>query len=263
MTEPNTEKNQVPCSENVSLRKFSWFKTGGNATKIYFPTSVQQLADLVARLNREETSYKIIGETTNLLFLDDKRYGVLVSTTKLDSLEYYPERREIIAETGYPLPNLSRFALGKRVRGFAGLEGIPGTIDGAVFMNASAFGCGIGDCLSKVEILDLDGSLRTMDVEELKLSHRDSIFKSGCHPGVITRAFFEAETGDEKAIYRFMEDCHARRHRSLKYMYPNLGSIFAGSVYRSMGAKDLYSRICGALFYFFGYRFKSWGKETP
>jgi len=259
----NSEALDTPFYDEVKLRDFSWFRTGGIAKRIYYPDSVERLAKLIARLNHEGTQFKVIGETTNLMFLDDVSYGVLVSTTKLNKITYSPDQKEIITETGYSLPDLARLALKLSISGFAGLEGIPGTIGGAVFMNASAFGCGIGDCLKIVEIITKDGCIETLSKDELKLTHRDSIFKSGGHPGIVCRAYFNAESGNPKTIYRFMEDCHARRHRSFEYMYPNLGSIFAGSVYRSMGNKDFYFRICGALFYFFGYQFKSFGKETP
>lgn len=253
----------VPYKEQVNLREFSWFKTGGSANRIYFPETIEKMAALVGNLTTEGIRFKVIGETTNLLFLDERQYGVLISTVKLNRITYRPDQKEIEVETGHMLPELSRFALNRSLKGFAGLEGIPGTVGGAVFMNASAFGYGISRCLSRVEIIMPDGSLETLGHDDLHFAHRDSVFKSGGHPGIIARAFFRAEPGDAKSIYRTMEDCHARRHRSFEYMYPNLGSIFAGSVYRSMGRKDPYFRICAALFYFFGYRFKSFGKETP
>lgn len=249
--------------ERVSLRDFSWFKTGGTAARIHFPVSVGELATLVGSLNAEGTPFKIIGETTNLLFLDDREYGILISTKKLDRIHHDEQRGEIEVETGYLLPDLSRYALNRSIKGFAGLEGIPGTIGGAVFMNASAFGYGISRCLTRVEVIMPDGSFKSLSHDELRFAHRDSVFKSGGHAGIISRAFFKAEPGNQKSIYRVMEDCHSRRHRSFEYMYPNLGSIFAGSVYRSMGKHDPYFRICAALFYFLGYRFKSLGKETP
>ncbi len=263
MQESATTKVRAQHLERVNLREFSWFKTGGTASRIHFPETIDELATLIGSLNAEGTPFKIIGETTNLLFLDDREYGILISTKKLDRIHHDPEQGQIEVETGYLLPELSRYALNRSIKGFAGLEGIPGTIGGAVFMNASAFGYGISRCLTSVEVVMPDGSLKSLSHEELRFAHRDSVFKSGRHPGIIIRAFFKAERGDPKSIYRVMEDCHSRRHRSFEYMYPNLGSIFAGSVYRSMGKRDHYFHICAALFYFFGYRFKSIGKETP
>jgi len=263
MQSSTTLPENVLHVDHLNLRNFSWFKTGGCASRIYFPETIDSMAVLIAKLHACGIPFKVIGETTNLLFLDDRKYGVLISTTKLSEIIYCPDRKEITAEAGYPLPDLSRFALKHSIKGFAGLEGIPGTIGGAVFMNASAFGYCIGDCLTRVEIIRPDGAMETLEKDDLKLSHRDSVFKSGRHPGTVCRAFFRAEIGDRKSIYRVMEDFHARRHRSFEYMYPNLGSIFAGSVYRSMAKKDLYFRICGALFYFFGHRLNSLGMETP
>lgn len=253
----------IPYRSQVNLREFSWFKTGGSAACIYFPVKIDEMAYLVSQLHAKNTPFKVIGETTNLLFLDDVSYGVFISTTQLNGIQYDSESSEIVVETGYLLPDLSRFALHHSIQGFASLEGIPGTIGGGVFMNASAFGYGISDYLVRVEVIMPDGSIESLCHEELCFAHRDSVFKSARHLGIISRAWFKVVRGDQRSIYRDMENYHSQRHRSFEYMYPNLGSIFAGSVYRSMGRKDPYFRFCAALFYFFGYKLKSIGKETP
>ena len=178
-------------------------------------------------------------------------------------MRYQADESCFIAETGALLPDLSRLALLHSMNGYAGLEGIPGTIGGAVFMNAGAYGYSIDKVLRKIEIITPDGEIRAMTAAELGLKHRDSLLRQGSLKGIVARAWFNAEPGDERRIYREMELFHAKRHKYLEYMYPNLGSLFVGSVYRELGRNDLWYRIVSALFLGLNYKFKIFRRESP
>lgn len=256
-------QEQIHFEQDVLLRRYSWFKTGGTASLIVNPSSILQLSIAIALLNRLRVPYKLIGETTNLLFLDDARYSCFICTKRISSLNIDHENKLIVAESGAMLADLSRLALYSAVSGLAGFEGIPGTIGGAVFMNAGAYGVDVKQVLEKVEVVLPDGAIRVMPADQLDLSYRNSVFKKGNHPGVVCRAFFRSKPGDQHDIYTEMENIHAIRHRNYEYMYPNLGSIFAGSIYRSLGKKDKFFALAAAAYYLFNYRIRLNRRETP
>ena len=257
------EGQSIPHATDVALKEFSWFKSGGRTRLLISPQTVGQLHEALKLLVRHGTAYKVIGETSNLLFLDDADYTCLLSTKGVNGMRYQADERCFIAETGALLPDLSRLALLHSMNGYAGLEGIPGTIGGAVFMNAGAYGYSIDKVLRKIEIITPDGEIRAMTAAELGLKHRDSLLRQGSLKGIVARAWFNAEPGDERRIYREMELFHAKRHKYLEYMYPNLGSLFVGSVYRELGRNDLWYRIVSALFLGLNYKFKIFRRESP
>lgn len=253
----------IPCSADVALKEFSWFKSGGSIRLLISPETVEQLHEAVRVLVRHSAHYKVVGETSNLLFLDDADYACLLCTKGVNGMSFDAENGCMVAETGAKLPDLSRLALRHSIHGFAGLEGIPGTIGGAVFMNAGAYGYSIDKVLKQIELITPEGELQVLEAGELGLRHRDSLLRQGKMKGIVARAWFAAKPGDPKRIYGEMELFHAKRHKYLEYMYPNLGSLFVGSVYRELGKKDLVYRVIAALFLGLNYKFKIFRRESP
>lgn len=257
------EKHAVPFYTDVDLKEFSWFKSGGSIRLLISPETVEQLHDAVRLLVQQRISYKVVGETSNLLFLDDADYGCLLCTKGVSGMSFDAHNSLIVAEAGALLPELSRLALRHSIHGFAGLEGIPGTIGGAVFMNAGAYGYSVDKVLRKIDLITPEGEMRTLEASELGLKHRDSLLRQGNLKGIVARAWFDATPGDPRNIYGEMELFHAKRHKYLEYMYPNLGSLFVGSVYRELGKKDIYYRVVSALFLGLNYKFKVFRRESP
>jgi UDP-N-acetylmuramate dehydrogenase len=198
-----------------------------------------------------------------MLFLDDLDYGLIVSTLKIREVRFDRENKEIHAECGAKLPGLSRLALQESADGFAGLEGIPGTIGGAVFMNAGAYGDSIHLILKAVDVVTADGEILRMESHQLGFSYRNSVFRDGRCPHFVVRAIFHLRPGDQARIGRKMEVVHSKRHKYNEYSYPNLGSVFSGSVYRALAKRDRYYWAVSSLFYVFNYRFKILRRESP
>lgn len=257
------QSHGIPFERNTALKEFSWFKSGGTVGMVIHPETVEQLISAVAILKKHAMPYKVIGETSNLMFLDDCDYTCLICTRRMKHLNHDSANRVIEVDAGVMLPDLSRFALAASVGGYAGFEGIPGTIGGAVFMNAGAYGFSINQVLIEVDVLQPDGKVETLPADVLGLKHRDSVFKQGSNTGLILRARFRADPGNQSEIYGHMELFHAKRHKYLEYMYPNLGSLFAGSVYRALGEHDLYYKIVSSAFMAINYRFKPFRRESP
>ncbi|MFS8038142.1 FAD-binding protein [Xanthobacter sp. AM11] len=253
----------IPFEEGVDLTVFTYMKTGGVAHLVIYPNTTEHLRLAINALRAQKLRFKVVGNTSNLLFLDNTDYSILVCTVRLTNLLYSKEKGLLIADCGVTIPDLARRALLECVDGFEGFEGIPGTLGGGIFMNAGAYGYELKDLLVKADIIDRDGQMRTVDAKELGLAHRTSIMRSAPNDWIVATLYFRATKGDPAVIYSKMELFHAKRHKYTEYMYPNLGSIFSGSPYRAMSRKDVVFRIYAALYYFFGYKLKIFRRESP
>lgn len=249
---------------NVNLSELTWLKTGGTALAVLYPKNTNELVNCVKILKKCKLTYKVIGGTSNLLFLDEIEYTCLLSTKEMKEVKYISKANEFIVGSGFMLPDFSRFALYNGVTGYEGLEGIPGTMGGAVYMNAGAYGYEIKDVLKSIEIVDYNGEIRIYKTEELDFKNRHSALSSGNVKGIVAKCWFDAsKKEDTYLIESRMELYHSKRHKYLEYMYPNLGSIFSGSIYRVLGYNDKYTYFMSSIFYFFNYRFKIFRRESP
>ncbi len=256
-------KAHLNFEENVNLSKITYLRTGGTANYIIFPRTNDEVCEAIKIMNRLSIKFKVVGATSNLLFLDDKVYSCLLSTDRLKGMLVNQRTGLIEAGSGDMLPELSRFALLHSSTGFEGLEGIPGTVGGAVFMNAGAYGYEIKNVLEFVEIVDFEGNLKKLDKVDLKLGRRISSLRKGEVTGVIVRCYFKFQKEDPSKIAYRMENYHAKRHKYQDFLYPSLGSIFSGQVYKALGEKDRYFKLVSAFFYLFGYKWKIFRRESP
>lgn len=257
------KSEMIEFQEDIELSQLSYMKTGGIAKLLVLPKSSDEVSASIKILNNNAIKYKIIGATSNLLFLDEVDYSCLLSITNLKGISFDSQNNEISAYAGTMLADLSRFSLLKSVTGFEGLEGIPGTVGGAVFMNAGAYGYEIKNVLNSIEIIDEDGNGKLLPVEELGLKYRNSIFKQGLLKGVIVKANFDAKQGNVKAIESRMELFHAKRHKYQEFLYPNLGSTYSGSVYRVLGKKDPLFKVVSMVYFLLNYKIKLFRRESP
>lgn len=257
------KRHNISFRSQVDLRAFSYFKSGGVANLIIFPSSIDELSICLGLTKEMGVACKVIGETSNLLFLDDAEYGCLVSTTRLNRTDFHRDAKRISCEAGAMLPDVARFALLNSIKGFAGFEGIPGTIGGAVFMNAGAYGYSIDQVLDSIELMDESGKVQSIQASDLGLEYRDSKIKRGEIQGVIVRAHFRADKGNRQSIYQEMEVFHAKRHKYQDFIYPSLGSVFSGSIYRALGDRDLVYRLVSAGYFLMNYKLRLFRRESP
>lgn len=253
----------VEFQENVDLAKTSYLKTGGLAKLIIIPRTKAEVIYCVESLRKEGRNYKIIGATSNLLFLDNAEYSCLLLTTNLKGIWIDENANEIIAGSGEMLGDLSRFALINSITGFEGLEGIPGTVGGAVFMNAGAYGYETKKVLKWIELIDEYGKCVLLKTEELGLKYRNSLIKKGVIKGIIVSAAFSIRYFEQSQIEKRMELFHAKRHKYQEFLFPNLGSCFSGSIYRALGKKDYGFKIVSMLYFLFNYKFRIFRRESP
>ena len=229
------KKEKINFEENVNLRRFSYFKTGGNAKLIIYPNSENQIQLLMFFLKKHKLRYKVIGFTSNILFLDEYEYGLFISLERIAKIIFDENSQIINVTAGYSLGRFVDFCVDKGISGFECLEGIPGTIGGAITMNAGAYGQSISDFLINVNCIKPDGEFITYSIDELNYSYRNSLFR--VNPGIIILNInFSTRLGNVFELAFKKDMLNFKRKKYNDYTYPTLGSLFATlDIYKDLG----------------------------
>ena len=246
-----TELEKINCGkvlENCSLKQYTTYRAGGIADYIVFPESIEQLKNLISYLKEKNIKHKVVGYGSNLLFSDDGYRGVLIKLDALHTCEFYGTK--VVVGAGYPLMKLAIKAAKLGLTGLEFAAGIPGTIGGAIYMNAGAYKSDMGYIVSEIKVLTPELTVKTMYNRELEFHYRTSFLQT--HPGYIClEATLILTKGTEAAIRSVMEDRKKRRLMTQPLEYPSAGSVFrnpegiaAGKLIEDCGLKGM--RIGGA-----------------
>ena len=213
--------------EKVSLSSLTTFRIGGQADYVCYPTR-DELISLTQLCTKLGLDYFILGNGSNILALDEGYRGVIISTKGLDKI--FHTQNLVRIESGVALGRLCAFCL---VHGLSGLEplcGIPGTVGGAVVMNAGAFGLEFGDLVESVEYLE-NGVITNLKKSQLLFEYRKSFFtnRQNC---VILSVVIKLHNSTYHEIYQKMKEYAQMRMASQNVGYPSAGSVFkkCGSV---------------------------------
>lgn len=216
-------ENSISVIENEPLSKHTSFKIGGPARYFASVDSVDKLSILIKFLNSSKISYFILGNGSNILMPDNGYNGVVVKLSgEFENLDVSENTIEIGAAA-----TLKKLTLAAKENSFTGLEfayGIPGSVGGAVYMNAGAYGGEIKDVLSEVSAMDKEGNVKIFSLEESELSYRSSLFQK--NNMVILSAKFSLEKGDLKEITDKMNTLLEKRKSKQPLEYPSAGSTF-------------------------------------
>lgn len=216
-------ENSISFIENEPLAKHTSFKIGGPARYFASVDSVDKLSLLIKFLNSSKISYFILGNGSNILMPDSGYNGVVIKLSgEFENLNVSENTIEIGAAA-----TLKKLTLAAKENSFTGLEfayGIPGSVGGAVYMNAGAYGGEIKDVLSEVLAMDKEGNVKTFSLEESNLSYRSSLFQK--NDMVILSAKFSLEKGDIKEITDKMNTLLEKRKSKQPLEYPSAGSTF-------------------------------------
>ncbi len=218
------KKNKIgSIKEGVILKNYTTYKVGGVASLMVYPKDEDKLMLLLKKLNNENVRYKILGYGSNLIFSDDTFDGVII---KLDLLNKVKIKDTVItAGAGVSLVKLSYKALKEGLTGLEFASGIPGTIGGAVFMNAGAYKSDMGYIVSEVRVITPDLKIKTLYNKDLKYSYRNSFLKEN-PKYVCLEATIVLRHGDKKLIKELMETRRQKRLLSQPLEYPSAGSVF-------------------------------------
>lgn len=220
--------NLIPASrvqENVPLAPLTTFRAGGPARYFVIPETAEEFAAIVRFLEERHESYFVLGRGSNLL-VSDKGYGGTVIYTRktLNRIEKRKDGTGFTAECGALLQDLSLAAQAAGLQGLEFAHGIPGTVGGAVLMNAGAYGSEIKDVLRSAMILGKDGQIRERSVSELRLSYRSSAISDGS--GFVVSASFDLSLEDPGKIRETMNELMRRRKEKQPLEYASAGSTF-------------------------------------
>ena len=228
---------------NLPMSKMTTFRIGGSADVVYTAASEQELADVVKYLNTENIPYFSLGGGSNLLVRDSGYRGVVIRAGERLS-QISVNGKTVVAGAGARLSALSSAAVGASLSGLEFASGIPGSVGGALMMNAGAYDMEIKDTVKSARAVMPDGNIRNFTIEEMQLSYRHSAFME--NDAIIVSAEFELSEGDKDEIMAKIKDLNERRRKKQPLEYPSAGSTFkrpennfAGKLIEESGCSNL------------------------
>ena len=217
-----TEKT-VTVKEQLPLSAHTTFRIGGPAALAAFPENAEQVRTVLLTCRAYGIPCALVGNGSNLLCPDEGFAGCVLFTTAMKDITV--EDTVITAGAGASLASICCTARDRGLTGLAFAYGIPGTLGGAVYMNAGAYGGEIGDCILDVTYLDTKtGEMHTVPGSACGFAYRTSRFAE--HKDILLSARLCTEYGDTGAIRAEMEDIAARRREKQPLEYPSAGSAF-------------------------------------
>lgn len=206
-----------------SMKLHTTFRIGGNARYFVTPQTVEQVREVLLLCNRLELPYYIIGNGSNLLVSDAGYDGVIIQLFK-NFNKIHVQDNLIRAQAGALLSAVAVEAWKYSLTGFEFAGGIPGTIGGAVVMNAGAYGGEMKQIVKEVLVIDREGNIFVLSDEELELEYRKSVLQKKKYTAL--EVTVELEKGSEDSIYARMEELKELRKSKQPLEMPSAGSTF-------------------------------------
>lgn len=212
----------IQAIENSFLKDYTYTKTGGKAELLVFPKNSEELQQTIEFVNNEQLPVTILGNASNVIVTDGGLNGVVVMLEKMNNITL--EGTTVYAQAGVKLIKLSQFIQKNTLTGFEFACGIPGSVGGAVYMNAGAYGGEIKDVVVSVDVLTLSGELKTYTNEEMAFAYRYSILqKTG---DIVIGMTVSLEKGQQQEIDEKIEELTFLRTSKQPLEYPSCGSVF-------------------------------------
>ena len=209
--------------EAEPMRKHTTFRIGGPADLFVAPENTDEIKKLIAICKEEEVPYFILGNGSNLLVSDKGYRGVIIQLYRSFG-QITLKENEIHAQAGALLSGIAAMAREASLTGFEFAGGIPGTLGGAVVMNAGAYGGEMKDVLKEVTVLTPEGEIVTLQAGELQMGYRTSIIKEAGY--IVLEAVISLKKGDQDEIKSRMQELAGMRSSKQPLSYPSAGSTF-------------------------------------
>lgn len=228
---------------NEPLKKYSYTKTGGNSDILVMLDSIQDLQNIVKYTKNNSIPLTILGNGSNVLISDNGIRGITAITSNMDKIELL-DNNVVSCEAGITLSKVTEILIDNSLTGFEFACGIPGSIGGAIFMNAGAYGGEVKDVVIKVETIDNLGNIKTYNNEEMEFSYRHSKIQESNE--IITKVYFQLKKGNKDDIITKVNELNKLRSDKQPLEYPSCGSVFkrpeghfAGKLIQDAGCQGL------------------------
>lgn len=206
------------------LAPYTNTQVGGPAEWVFWPHRVQELIDVLALVRQEKMPVTVLGNASNLVIGDAGLEGLVIFLSHLNQITINRDDQTLKAGAGVPLIDVTQAALQDSLSGIEWAAGIPGSVGGAVYMNAGAYGGESADWISSITVLTPTNEIKTYQNAELDFGYRHSLVQTT--GDVILDATFKLVPGEFKAIEMLMEDFNTRRALRQPLEYPSCGSTF-------------------------------------
>lgn len=218
----STEFPNVKVFYNEPLKKYTFTRTGGAAAMLVFPKDKNEASEVMQWLQSHHISTTILGNASNVIIKDGGISGAVVMLNDMSHLEV--KGTQIVAEGGVALIDVSKEAAKNTLTGLEFACGIPGSVGGAIFMNAGAYGGEVSEVVEYVEVITPEGKLKTYSKEELDFSYRHSyVQKTG---DLVIEVGFRLTKGIQEEIDQKVAELTHLRQSKQPLEYPSCGSVF-------------------------------------
>ena len=207
---------------NEPLSQYSYTKVGGKADALVFPQTKQEVQQMIEWVDTNQVPLTILGNLSNLIVMDGGIRGVVMILTRMNQIQV--EGETVIADAGASLIETTQVARDHHLTGLEFACGIPGSIGGAIFMNAGAYGGEIKDLPLEIETLTRTGKFKTYSTQTAQFGYRHSIFQDNHE--VVLQVKFQLEPGEIDLIQSEMDRLTELRTSKQPLELPSCGSVF-------------------------------------
>ena len=217
------EDKKIEYEEDISMKNLTSFKIGGRVKVLVSPSEIESFAVVFKFLKKYNIPYFLLGNGSNILFKDKDFFGVAVSSKNLNKIRIL-ENNIVECESGVNLFKLCRFLKTNSLSGMEELFGIPGSLGGAIYMNAGAYGVEIKDLLLCVCYFDEKENLVEKETKDLDFFYRYSVFQKTNN--FIVSAKMKLRNGKADDIEKKMKEIFQKRVEKQPLNFPSAGSVF-------------------------------------
>lgn len=212
----------IEIKQDEPLMNYTYTHTGGPADWLAFPETVDQVRELVNYVHEHKMSLTVLGNASNLIVGDGGIDDLTIILTRLNKVEVHDNK--VIAQAGASYVETTKAARDNKLTGLEFAAGIPGSIGGAIFMNAGAYGGETKNVVSEATVMLPDGTIKHLSNEELDFGYRHSSVQD--NNGIVLDATFTLEPGNYDDIKAKMDDLNERRAAKQPLDLPSCGSVF-------------------------------------
>lgn len=212
----------IEIKKDELLSHYTNTKTGGPADYVAFPKSISETKALITYANDQHLPLTVIGNASNLIVKDGGIRGLTIILTRMNQI--HASENKVVAEAGAAIIATTKVACGASLTGLEFAAGIPGSVGGAIFMNAGAYGGEMSEVVETVTVLTPTGQLKTLDHAELDFGYRHSSIQD--YDDIVVSVTFGLKAGNQTKIQARMDELNTLRAAKQPLEWPSCGSVF-------------------------------------